>query len=390
MEGDAGVSLTWEQVAARRMQAQGLVDRTDASAWLSVVERVCGLHAQVMSSAELTLHARVEGVDASTVSTALWSERSLVKTWAMRGTLHLLPSEEYPLWQATLGQFEHYRRDGWLRGWGITREEMEALIDAVAVALDGEPLTREALGLKIERVTGSAHIGELVRGSWGSMLKPAAYEGKLCFGPSEGQKVTFTRPDTWLSAPATPHDPDEALRKVTRRFLAANGPATREDYARWWGVTPAVAGRRIADLGDDVEEVDVGGAPRWLLASAVADAAPSGVVRLVPAFDQYVVGATLHAEALLPPKTPRELVYRAQGWLSPVLLVDGRMEGVWRFERKGRRIAVSISPFRRQGADVRQAAEAEAQRIAGFLGGDLALTWVRSGRGARAALRPGR
>ena len=370
------MTLSWEQVAAWRMQAQGLVDRAPAEAWPSVVERVCGLHAQVMSSAELTLHARVEGLDASTVSTALWSDRSLVKTWAMRGTLHLLPSEEYSLWKAALGQFEHYRRDGWLRGWGITREEMEALIDAVDVALDGEPLTREALGLEIERVTGSAHIGSIVRGSWGSMLKPAAYEGRLCFGPSDGQKVTFTRPDAWLAVPATPHDPDEALREVTRRFLAANGPATREDYARWWGVTPPKAGRRIADLGDEVEEVEVGGAPRFMLAgSAVAHATPAGVVRLVPAFDQYVVGATLHAEALLPPDVPRSRVYRAQGWLSPVLLVDGRMEGVWRFARKGRRIAISIEPFRSQGAGVREAAEAEAERIAGFLGGALDLGW---------------
>ena len=374
------MSLSWEQVAAWRMRAQGLVDRAPAASWLSVVERVCGLHAQVMSSAALTLHARVEGLSASAVSDALWDSRTLVKTWAMRGTLHLLPAQEYPLWQAALGQFEHYRRDGWLRGWGVTREEMEALIEAVAVALDGQPLTREALGAEIERVTGSAHIGSIVRGSWGSMLKPAAYEGKLCFGPSAGQKVTFTRPDTWLSVPATPRDPESALRSVTRRFLAANGPATREDYARWWGVTPAKAGSRIADLGDEVGEVQVDGESRWLLAGAdPGRSSPSGVVRLVPAFDQYVVGATLHAGALLPSEDLRARVYRAQGWLSPVLLVDGRMEGVWRFERKGRRIAVSIEPFRPQGAEVREAAEAEAERIAGFLGGELALAWQAPG-----------
>ena len=116
-----------------------------------------------------------------------------------------------------------------------------------------------------------------------------------------------------------------------------------------------------------------------MLAGASVEAAacvPAGVVRLVPAFDQYVVGATLHAEALLPPKVPRALVYRAQGWLSPVLLVDGRMEGVWRFERKGRRIAISITPFRPQGAAVRAAAEAEAERIATFLGGEMRLEWA--------------
>ena len=199
--------LSWEQVAAWRMDAQGLVVRAAESDWLSVVERVCGLHAQVMSSAELMLHARVEGLEPDAVASALWESRALVKTWAMRGTLHLLPSEEYRLWQAALGQFEHYRRAGWLRGWKITAEEMEQLIDTVGAALDGEPLTREQLADEVVRVSGSAHLGELVRGSWGSMLKPAAYEGRLCFGPSVGQKVTFTRPDAWLSMPATPARP---------------------------------------------------------------------------------------------------------------------------------------------------------------------------------------
>jgi winged helix DNA-binding protein len=370
-------SLTWAQAAAWRMRAQGLVERAPSSEWLGVVERVCGLHAQVMSSAELTLWARVEGLDRRTVASALWESRALVKTWAMRGTLHLLPSEEYPIWVAALGQFDHYRRPGWLRGWGLTVAEMETLIEAVGSALDGEPVTRDVLGDEVERATGSEHIGQIVRGSWGSMLKPAAYQGRLCFGPSVGQKVTFTRPSAWLGADVAPADPDEALRSFTRRFLAANGPATREDYARWWGITPARAGERIAALGDEVEEVTVDGEPRWMLAGASAEAAscsPSGVVRLVPMFDQYVVGATLHAASLLPSPELRERVYRPQG--CAVVLVDGRMDGVWRWERKGRRLVVAVEPFVPFGADVRAAVEAEVARLAGFLGGELRLEWT--------------
>jgi hypothetical protein len=320
----------------------------------------------------------VDGLEPDVVSSALWDSRTLVKTWAMRGTLHLLPAEEYPLWQAALGQFEHYRRAGWLRGWKITAEEMEQLIETVGAALDGEPLTREQLADEVVRVSGSAHLGELVRGSWGSMLKPAAYEGRLCFGPSAGQKVTFTRPDAWLHIDPTPVDPLDALGSLTRRFLAANAPATREDYARWWGVTPAKAGSRILDLGGEVEEVSVEGEARWMLAGASAEAAacePAGVVRLVPMFDQYTVGASLHADALLPAPELRARVYRPQGWLTAVVLVDGRMEGVWRFERRGRRLSIEVEPFRKLGRAVRSAVEAEAERIGAFLGGELALAW---------------
>ena len=97
----------------------------------------------------------------------------------------------------------------------------------------------------------------------------------------------------------------------------------------------------------------------------------------MPVFDQYVVGATLHAGALLPAPELRQRVYRRQGWLTPVVLVDGRMDGVWRWERKGRALSVAVEPFVKLGADVRAAVEAEAERLAGFLGGALRLTVVR-------------
>src|SRR5262249_44787334 len=163
------------------------------------------------------------------------------------------------------------------------------------------------------------------------------------FGPSAGQKVTFTRPAAWLGH-SVAADADEALRSFTRRFLAANGPATREDYARWWGITPPRAGARREALGDEGGEVSVDGEGRFMLAGASAEAAscsPSGLVRLVPMFDQYVVGATLHAGALLPSEDLRARVYRPQGWITAVVLVDGRMDGVWRWERKGRRLVVA-------------------------------------------------
>jgi hypothetical protein len=97
-------------------------------------------------------------------------------------------------------------------------------------------------------------------------------------------------------------------------------------------------------------------------------------VRLLPAFDQYVVTATLQAEHLMPgPFKAR--IYRPQGWLSAVLLVGGRMDGVWRQEAKGRRLLVTIEPFTPPPTWVRRAAEAEAERLAAGPGGQLELRW---------------
>jgi Winged helix DNA-binding domain len=377
--------LTWEQVRAWRLARHHLAERAPREALLDVVSRLCGVHAQLMGSAELTLCARVDGLEPDAVRRALWEERSLVKTWAMRGTLHLLPAAELGLWHAGLSTYRHYRRPVWLRSFGVTAEQLEALIAGVSEALEGRELTREELARAVAGQTGTPELGDKLRESWGAVLKPAAFQGRLCFAPGEGQKVRFTRPDTWLAgapggrpaAAGGDHDPDAALREIARRYLAAHGPATREEFARWWATTPAAAGKLLRALGDDAAEVDVEGAAMWMLRSGAREATrlpPPEGVRLVPAFDQYVVAATRHAEALMPgPFADR--VYRPQGWLSAVLLVAGRMEGTWRHERKGRRIAIAFEPFGRLGRAIRAQADAEAERLAAFLGGEPAISW---------------
>jgi DNA glycosylase AlkZ-like len=370
--------LGWAQVMAWRTARHHLDERVPAKAMLDVVAEIAGVHAQVMSSAELTLAARVEGLGPDDVRRALWQERSLVKTWAMRGTLHLLPAAELPLWQAALSTRRNWETGAWHRAF-VSRQELERLNDAVAQALDGRLLTREELAARVGKLTGSEELADKLRESWGALLKPAAALGRLCFAPNQGQQVRFTRPDTWLGGWAD-HDPEEAMAEVTRRFLAASGPVTREDFARWWGIpSPARGARLLEALGEQVARVEVEGTAAYVLAAdlpGLAEAGGSRAVRLLPAFDQYVITATLKAEHLMPgPFKAR--VYRPQGWLSPVLLVGGRMDGTWRQEANGRRLLVTIEPFTGPPpAWARRAAEAEAERLAALTGGRLELTWA--------------
>jgi Winged helix DNA-binding domain len=381
--------LRWDQVTAWRAARHHLDERVPAKAMLEVAGRIAGLHAQVLSSAELTLAARVEDLEPDAVRRALWEERSLVKTWAMRGTLHLLPSAEFPLWQAARSTTRLWEAGAWQRGFGVTLGELGRLNDAVAQALDGQLLTREELADRVGELTGSRLLGDKLRESWGALLKPAAALGLVCFAPGKGQQVRFTRPDTWLGG-WTDHDPEQAMDEVTRRFLAASGPVTREDFARWWGIpSPARGARLLQRLGGEVARVEVEGVAAYALADDLPGLAEAGgrgkaagagagsrTVRLLPAFDQYVITATLHAERLMPgPFKAR--VYRPQGWLSPVLLVGGRIDGVWRQESRGRRLQVTIEPFAGPPpARVRRAAEAEAERLAAWSGGQLELRWT--------------
>jgi len=376
------MELSWSDVAAWRARRHRLDERAPAGAMLQVVDELCGVHAQVMSSAELTLWARLEDLPADAVQAALWEERTLIKTWAMRGTLHLLPARDYGFWQAALStQYVRFTKPSWSKASGIQPDELEELIEAVRDALDGEPLTREQLTATVTERTGNAELAHMLADSWGSTLKPAAVRGALIFGPSAGQKVRFTRPESWVGNGARSNqDPEEAAAEAARRYLAVHGPATREDVARWWGVQPAPGGRLLKALGDAVVEVAVEGAPMWMLADDVSEAAqakPVRGVRLLPGFDQYVIAATLHAERFMPSAELRPLVYRSQGWISAVLLVDGRMAGVWRYGRKGKRLAVEIEPFPgvKVPKAVRAATDSEAESLARFMGAELSLSW---------------
>ncbi|MBV9281586.1 MAG: AlkZ family DNA glycosylase [Chloroflexi bacterium] len=369
--------LSWADVMAWRVRRHHLDRRAPREAMLDVVAALCGLQAQLMSSAELALWARVEGLEPEAVQRALWEERSLVKTWAMRGTLHLLPADELLLWQTVLSLDRRYLRPSWLRYFGVSPAELERLIAAVAQALDGRLLTREELAAEVSRLLGSAELGGKLRHSWGTMLKPAAFRGHLCFCPSVGQNVRFTRPDRWLGG-VQQAETDTAEQVVTRRFLATYGPTTREVFAQWLGTTAARAGALIKALDGEVTPVDLEGIPAWTLTSQlgeIAGAKPPESVRLLPAFDQYVIAASRHASSMLPGPF-KDRIYRPQGWISPVLLVDGRMDGVWRHKRTGGRLEVHIEPFVELSPRVRNEVEGEAERLAGFFGARLELVWA--------------
>ncbi len=349
--------MQWPAVLAWRMRRQQLTERAPAQDALAVVSRIAGLHAQVTSSADAALRARVDGLAEDVLERALWRDGTLVKTWAMRGTLHLLVREELPTYVGALSRLRpRHEQPSWLRGYGVTAAQMDALLAALPKVLEGGPLTRGELAAAVAKRAREPALEAKLLDGFGSLLKPAAFTGDIVFAEGDGQKVRFTSPGM------EPADRDESARAIVRTYLAAYGPAPREQFQRWFGMrSPAEAGRWLQELGDEVEETALG----WMLAADAEEAAatePAGAVRLLPAFDPYVVAAPRKEDAVLAAGRRAE-VYRPQGWLSPVLLVDGVIRGTW--ARDGD--VVALTPFGRLSAAVRAGATEEAERLGATL-----------------------
>ncbi len=343
-----------------------LLDRRVPALPAEVARTLCGLHAQLAATAELSVWARAEGLARDEVREALERDRTLVKTWAMRGTLHLLAADDFPLYIALLGPPWDDPGGAWLRGFGVTREQYDAIVAGVPRALGARPKTREQLADKLGEL-GGPELREKLLSGWGALLKPSARRGDLAFGPNRGRNVTFVRPDRWLGT-LRRVDEDEAGREILRRFLAAYGPATADDVRRWLGMSVAKLKRMLRALDDELAEVEVAGSPASVLAvdlDSLRNAPPPTSVRLLPAFDPYVVG--FRPRSLLVDAEHEGRIFRPQAWFSPVVLVNGRAAGIWERERRGRRLEVRVEPFGRLSSATRSAIAEEADRLGEFL-----------------------
>ena len=372
-----GLARTWDDVAAFRLRRQRLAEPAPADALAAVAADLVGVHAQIASSAELALGARVQGIGAEDIRSAVRDDRTLVKCWGMRKTLHLFPPALLATVLAAVRTSPLYTtahlKPAWLRYHGVTEEQMRAIDAAIPEAVSGEPLTRDELADELARITGHADIGAAVRSGWGAVLKPASFRGELCFGPDRGRNVTFVAPSEYLPDWSDP-DPAASAEALVRAALRSHGPFALDDLRRWWGVRPPEARRVLERLGDEVVEIDVAGWEAFVLADDVDDlsGSPEGV-HLLPGFDAYTIAATRHVEYLLARGGKREAIYRPQGWVSAVLLVDGRFAGVWKLERRGSRVEVALEPFGRLSARTKAAVADEVERIGRFLGCEATL-----------------
>lgn len=365
----------WDEVLARRLARSSLAARAASDRLVEVVGRLCGVHAQVQASAELQLGARVDGITQADVRAALWEQRSLAKAWTLRGTLHLHPAAELPLWHAARRAVLRSADQG-LPAWrdpagdvhpALGAGEVEKVRATVWEVLDGRCLLREELAEAVVKRVG-ARARERLRSGFAFFL------ADLCQGPPQGARITLARPDQWIEG-WRDVDEDEALRQVCRRFLHTYGPSRPAELCQWLA-SPAFkvpeARLLFEELAAELEEIDVEGRRCFVLAGDRSFPPSTSAVRLLPEYDVYVMG--FRERDLLVPEPVRELIashgrgrYEGPAGVR-LVLVDGVAAGLWDRRRRGKRIELDVQLARRIGKAARKELELEAERFGAFLG----------------------
>jgi mono/diheme cytochrome c family protein len=353
---DAG-ELTDDRIRRRRVAAQ-LLHRPRRQSPAALVRHLAGVQAQVLAAAGMALRARTEDLTPARVHRARTGDRSIVLCWAMRGTLHLVPAEDHawlvPLTTEPRISNAHRRR----RQEGVPAGDVDRAVRLIGRELDRNgPLLRAELAERLER-RGIRTEGQAIA----HLVWLACVRGVSCHGPDRDGEPAFVRTDDWLGR-TKPRDPEDALAELAIRYLRAHAPATPADLAAWSGVRTGDATRAWHAIERRLAEIPTERGAMWSLRGADADE-PEGVVRLLPSFDEFLLG--WKDRDLVASAADWRRINRGGGWLHPVVLADGRAVATWTRERSHG--SVAVQPFRRLPNGTGRDITGESRDVERFLG----------------------
>ena len=369
------IALSEDQLRFLHLHAQGLVPHPEAeeSDVAQVVKDVCGIQAQEASSAALAIRVRSSRLNAVDVDQARVHDRTIIRTWVPRGTLHLLALEDIGWMLSLLGPV-------FVAGDRRRREEL-GLSEEICVK--GMRIIREVLAgedalTRAELVERLAARGITLEGqARPHLLARAALEGLICFGPDSGTEPTYVLLSDWIGDESTKDalSEDESYTELTRRYLSAYGPATPEDQASWSGLSLSKTRAAWQRIKGELLEAKTDHAPVWMLKTQAAwleELLPSApVVRLLPRYDTYLLGYQKR-DLVVSPQFARR-VNAGGGIVHPTVLVDGRVVGTWKSKRAKNQVVVMVAPFEQVALEVLECIEAEVEDIGRFLGEEVKM-----------------
>jgi uncharacterized protein YcaQ len=369
-----------ETAARFTLERQHLLERAPPDHAISVVDDILGLNAQGALNFQLSLWNRVSGLSHDFLPHALFEKRSLVRSWLMRDTVHIIPASSLGLYRAALKRplMNEWNRWTVKTGTKESPEAWEPQYPQVLERLKTRPLTMNKL---LEEMGWSHKDAKRILNR---LVREMSLQGLLCHATSSGPwyhntQHSFARVDVWLpSLAGEPQEEDEALRELAQRYLRSFGPATGSDFAYWSGLRVRDARPAFEAISDLTEEVSISGQRRkYLVLEEDADQLnnsrdPPLHVRLLPQFDALIMG---HKTRFMR-SDDRKSVFLPRAGVSATILVDGRIRGTWNIKKEKKTWRVTLSPFEEMNVDDRRRVEEEVDLLADFTGFEIETSWA--------------
>jgi hypothetical protein len=345
-------------LTARRLASHGIatpVAKTPAA----VVRHMAAMQAQDYHASLWAVGLRTDDATLAEVEAAI-ARGEIVRTWPMRGTLHLLAREDVRWMVALLAPRVQAANAARLaREFGFDAPALAHGRHVIEQALaNGAPMARTDLYARMD-AAGITHGGQ--RGL--QLLNWLAHESVICQGPRQGKQPTFVLMDAWVP-PSAPLSHDEALHRLALRYLQGHGPATAADLAWWSGLTQTDAQRALVAASSTLGQETHDGTTWWWRTDAPAPSR-SRAVHLLPAFDEYLIGYRDRTPVLDATQTRR--VIGANGLVAATAIIGGRVAATWKRDTASES-DITVEPLRalddRDHAGIRRA----AQRLRRFAG----------------------
>lgn len=348
------IRIISDRLQRQRIAGSALRTPEEVVSWLLAVQ------AQDYSGSLWAVGLRTPGAGVADIERAI-SEGRLVRTWPMRGTLHLLAASDVRWMLELLATRTLALNAGRLeRDHGLDAAMLKRCRRIVERHLRDGPQTRSSLyeSLEAAGITtgGQRGINLLGRLSW---------EGLICGGPRDGKQPTFALLDAWLPE-SKPLTRDEALAELARRYFASRGPATLQDLAWWSGLTQKDVRIAIDLAKPQLMQETIDGVAYWRSPETIAVDGAAEKAYLLPPFDEYMVAYRDRSVPLDPVYGRR--VIGINGLFNPAIVIDGKVVGTWKRTLKKDAAIVALDPFKPLAKTALSAVRAAAKRYGAFLG----------------------
>lgn len=342
-----------------------------------VASDICGLHAQAALTPYISLWNRIEGFERDMLDEALYKAKTLVKIWCMRGTLHIIPSNDLPIYIKALKKmwFEHHGRFMKAPDWPPMEERRNVLYPKILEALSDKPVKRKELTAKVRTLLkNESKPYERLFSAWGGILKETCYEGLTVHAQPCGAEACFTRLDRWLpNQNLDVLDEEQAKEKLLLKYLRGYGPASVQDFVSWSGLMASDARKTLENVASELEEVrieDVKGQfwvqkkdYKTLIEIDLDERTPA---RLLPKFDSFVLGHKDRTRII-----KREFmkhVFRIAGDVAASILVNDNIVGTWKYKKTRNCASLSILPFQKLEKEDLMEIKSVAEDFGRFIG----------------------